>query len=62
MKAPKYITSHANFNADDFAYLTAKGYSAKEIKARWDEEAGQGKGACSWGSFGAQLKLKNTVR
>lgn len=57
MKAPAYITNHANFDADDYEYLTAKGWTNKQIKARWDEEQAAGKGACGWGAFGAQQKL-----
>lgn len=45
MKAPAYITRHTNYDADDYAYLIGKGWSNKEIKAHWDEEAAQGKGA-----------------
>ena len=57
MKAPKYITNHSNFNQDDYDYLTGKGWSNKEIKSRWDEEAAAGKGAQQWKGFWAQQKL-----
>lgn len=43
--------AHPNFNADDFTYLWAKGWSAAEIVARWDQESGP----CRWDN--AQGKL-----
>lgn len=61
MKAPAYITRHTNYDADDYAYLIGKGWSNKEIKARWDEEAAQGKGACGWSGYWAQQKLASVT-
>ena len=61
MKAPAYITRHINFNSDDYAYLTGKGWTNKEVKARWDEESAQGKGACGWNANWAQKKLSSVT-
>jgi hypothetical protein len=38
------IKTHPNFNADDLAYLKAKGWSDAEIVARWKTESGP----CGW--------------
>ena len=40
------ITDHCNYDADDYAYLAAKGWTDSEIAARWDAEAKSGKGPC----------------
>ena len=53
----KRITSHTNFNADDYAYLHAKGWTDAEILARWNEEATHGKGPCRWEAEAARSKL-----
>ncbi|MEA2107894.1 MAG: hypothetical protein U9P07_00525 [Pseudomonadota bacterium] len=57
MSVPKYILRHTNYNADDYSYLHAKGWTNKEIKLRWDQERRQGKGPCLWNGQGAQSKL-----
>ncbi len=62
MKASQKILNHSNYNADDYAYLVAKGWTNSEIAARWTEEAKAGKGPCSWNSYGANLKLASTLR
>lgn len=38
------IAAHPNFDAGDFDYLAAKGWSEAEIVQRWDEELAAGKG------------------
>lgn len=57
MSVPKYILRHANYNADDYSYLHAKGWTDKEIKTRWDQERRQGHGPCHWEGHAAQAKL-----
>jgi hypothetical protein len=56
------IQTHANFNADDYAYLAAKGWTDAEILKRWNEERAAGKSACTWNTFGARSKLASTLR
>lgn len=58
----KRIASHPNFNADDHAYLRAKGWTDEEILARWDDEAARGAGPCHWDSAAARAKLNAVVR
>lgn len=48
MKAPRAILSHSNYDADDYAYLVAKGWTNAEILARWSEEAQRGNDPCRW--------------
>ncbi|GAB2182691.1 hypothetical protein DLREEDagrD3_29140 [Denitratisoma sp. agr-D3] len=51
---------HPKFDADDYSYLAAKGWSDAEILKRWTEEYQQGKTEpCRWS--GAQEKLKATL-
>jgi len=57
MKPTHAILTHSNFDADDYAYLTAKGWSNGEILARWTEEAAHGNGPCRWESGSARAKL-----
>jgi hypothetical protein len=52
--APK---SHPQYDADDYAYLLAKGWTRQEIVARWNEEAKSGQGPCRWQSHWARVKL-----
>lgn len=40
MKISEYILSHAQYTVTDYLYLTRKGWTNKEIEARWDEELG----------------------
>ncbi|HLS33047.1 MAG TPA: hypothetical protein VK039_05625 [Brevibacterium sp.] len=51
------IESHPNFDADDRAYLAAKGWTDAEIMARWDAEHAAGKGPCRWNTEGSRSKL-----
>ena len=60
-KMKKSTKKHQNFSSDDFAYLSAKGWSESEIVARWNEEAAAGKSACGWSSHFASKKLAATV-
>ena len=57
MKTPRAILIHRNYDADDYAYLTAKGWSTDEILARWTEEAARGNGPCRWEGATARAKL-----
>lgn len=54
------IKKHRNYDADDYAYLRAKGWSDAEILARWSDEARQGKPACQWEGWSRQ-KLQAVV-
>lgn len=56
-KPTKAIRNHRNYDANDFAYLAAKGWSDEEILARWDEEAKLGRGPCRWTDPIAKAKL-----
>ncbi len=51
------ITDHRNYDADDLAYLVAKGWTDADILARWDAEAQSGMGACKWTTPSARVKL-----
>jgi hypothetical protein len=44
-KAHRELTSHPNYNKEDHEYLVSKGWTAGEIKERWDEEKKEGKQA-----------------
>ena len=57
MKTANAIRTHRNYDADDYAYLIAKGWSDDEILARWTAEAAHGQGSCRWESEGARAKL-----
>ena len=57
MKPARAILSHSNYDADDYAYLTAKGWTDAQILARWNEEAARGTGPCRWESATARSKL-----
>lgn len=50
--------AHPNYNADDFAYLQAKGWTVEEIIARWNQEAGP----CRWDTPTAKAKLQAVQR
>ena len=58
----KRIAHHANFNADDYLYLHAKGWTDEEILARWDDEAACGAGPCRWDAEAARAKLDAVTR
>ncbi len=51
------ILNHSNYDADDYGYLIAKGWTDTEILARWDAEANAGKAPCRWQSETARGKL-----
>ncbi len=51
------IQNHINYNADDYAYLAAKGWTDEQILARWDQEATNGIGPCLWQTESARSKL-----
>lgn len=57
MQTSNNIKNHTNYDADDYAYLTAKGWTEAEILARWDAEAKNGKGPCRWQTESARSKL-----
>lgn len=58
----KKILNHTNYDADDYAYLSAKGWTNTQILARWTEEAAAGNQACRWETYGAKAKLAATLR
>ncbi len=51
------IQNHINYDADDYAYLAAKGWTDEQILARWDQEAASGTGPCQWQTESARSKL-----
>lgn len=57
MKPSRAILTHRQFDADDYAYLVAKGWTNAEILARWNEEAARGAGPCRWQTVAARAKL-----
>ena len=57
MQTPDAIQNHRNYDADDYAYLIAKGWTDAEILARWDAEAKSGNGPCRWQNASARSKL-----
>lgn len=57
MATTKQIQNHPNYDANDFAYLTAKGGTKAEILTRWNEERAAGNSACRWNGHFAQMKL-----
>ena len=57
MQTNNALQQHANYDADDYSYLAAKGWTDAEIAARWDAEAKSGKGPCRWHTDSARSKL-----
>ncbi len=57
MQTADAIRNHRNYDADDYAYLAAKGWTDAQILARWNEEAARGSGPCRWESATARNKL-----
>lgn len=57
MKPTRALLAHPNFDADDYAYLAAKGWRNSEILARWTEEAARSNGPCRWAGDTASAKL-----
>jgi hypothetical protein len=56
------IQTHRSYDADDYDYLVAKGWTDAEILARWDQEATAGKGPCRWNTLIAQQKLRTVIQ
>ena len=52
------LDRHANYDANDLAYLRAKGYDDAEILAIWERDASSGEGPCRWEHPVAQAKLR----
>ncbi len=42
------LEAHTQHDADDLAYLRAKGWTDAEIQQRWDQEGAAGKQPCNW--------------
>ena len=57
MKTNRAILTHRNYDADDYAYLVAKGWNDEEILARWTQEAERGNGPCRWEGPTTRAKL-----
>ena len=57
MNIDNKITDHGNYDADDYAYLIAKGWTDAQILTRWDAEAKSGKGPCRWQTEPARSKF-----
>lgn len=57
----KTVKNHSNYDADDYAYLVAKGWTDAQILARWDEEAARETGPCRWDSPIARGKLASVT-
>ncbi|MFZ1418251.1 MAG: hypothetical protein WAS93_07920 [Burkholderiaceae bacterium] len=55
------IKNHPQYTENDYRYLKAKGWTDKEIIARWDEEQASGKAPCQWNTTCAQIKFHNVV-
>lgn len=55
------LASHPNHDANDLAYLRAKGWKDAEILKRWTEERAAGGTACRWNGIGAAAKLRNVL-
>jgi hypothetical protein len=62
MTPSKQIKTHSQFDAEDHAYLAAKGWTDAQILARWDQEADAGNGPCRWGGQMAQTKLQAVLK
>lgn len=62
MTATNQIKTHRQYDAEDHAYLAAKGWTDAQILARWDQEAAAGNGPCKWGGQTAQAKLQAVLR
>ncbi|MEO4030677.1 hypothetical protein ABH313_21830 [Chromobacterium vaccinii] len=58
----RQIQNHPNFDADDYAYLRAKGWSDEDILHRWQDEAASGQPACRWAAPVARQKLQSVLR
>lgn len=56
------ILAHPNFDANDYAYLSAKGWRNADILTRWTEEATRGNGPCRWEGEIPHAKLAAVTR
>ena len=52
------IKKHPQYTADDYKYLSAKGYTDDEILRMWDKERDRGTTPVTWSSPTAKAKLK----
>lgn len=59
---PNAIQTHPQYDANDHAYLAAKGWTDQQILARWDQEASAGNGPCRWTAPQAASKFQSTIR
>lgn len=57
MQTSTALQDHRNYDADDYAYLVAKGWTDAEILNRWNQEAAAGNGPCKWDTATARSKL-----
>jgi protease II len=57
METDMDLKQHANYDADDYAYLRAKGWTDSEIATRWTAEQKLGRGPCRWQAE-ARIKLQ----
>lgn len=55
------IKNHPHYTENDYRYLKAKGWTNKQILARWNEERAQGKSPVTWGSKEAKAKLADIL-
>lgn len=57
MTTRQAIQAHPNYDADDYRYLAAKGWTDQQILACWAAEAAHGNGPCRWAAGPARAKL-----
>ena len=55
------LKKHPQYTLNDYRYLKAKGWTDKEILARWDSEKAQGKAPAEWKTPLAQEKLQEVL-
>jgi protease II len=60
--APYELQRHRQYDADDYSYLRAIGWTDAKILARWDQEAAAGNTPCRWEGEGARGKLNAALR
>ena len=56
------IRQHAQFDENDYAYLSTKGWPDEEILERWDQEQKDGNGPCRWDHPTAKAKLESVLK
>lgn len=61
MQTKDALQKHTNYDANDYAYLSAKGWTDEEILTRWDAEAKDGKEPCRWQTESARKKLAAVI-